>query len=71
VQLRASVLLRRQPTLPERVLGRRRVRLLRRRFGFVALGIGASLIKPRLVSTPLAITLVTATVVVVFVARMG
>jgi len=41
------VSLRRPPTLPERLLGRRRAKALRRRLGFVALGVGASLIKPR------------------------
>jgi hypothetical protein len=35
------------PTLPERLLGRRRVRVLRRRLGFVAVGLGLTLLRPK------------------------
>lgn len=38
---------RRPPTLLERVLGRRRARLVRRRLGLAAVGVGVSLLRPR------------------------
>jgi hypothetical protein len=50
------VSLRRPPTLAERLLGRRRAKVLRRRLGFLALGVGASLIKPRATWTRSSIT---------------
>jgi hypothetical protein len=48
--------LRRPPTALEQLLGRRRAKALRRRLGFVALGAGLSLLKPRTRWTPLAMT---------------
>jgi hypothetical protein len=50
------VSLRRPPTVVEQLLGRRRAKALRRRFGFLALGVGASLLKPRTTWTPWAMT---------------
>jgi len=35
------------PTLAERVLGRRRARVLRRRVGFAAVGVGLALLRPK------------------------
>jgi hypothetical protein len=50
------VSLRRPPTVLEQLLGRRRARALRRRLGFLALGAGASLLRPRTLWSPLAMT---------------
>lgn len=38
---------RRPPTIPERLLGRRHARILRRRLGLFALGAGYTLLRPR------------------------
>jgi hypothetical protein len=46
---------RRPPTLIERIVGRRRARRLRRRVGLVAVGLGASMLRPR--PAPLALGL--------------
>jgi hypothetical protein len=35
------------PTLLERLLGRRRARLVRRRFGLAAVGVGLALLRPK------------------------
>jgi hypothetical protein len=50
------VSLRRPPTVADRLFGRRRAKALRRRLGFLALGVGASLLKPRATWTPSAVT---------------
>jgi hypothetical protein len=52
--MRVPVPARRKPTLLERVLGRRRVRQLRRQFGYLALGASYKLLKPRNRLVPLA-----------------
>jgi hypothetical protein len=49
----------------ERLLGRRRARLLRRRLGFIAFGAGASLLKPRTRWAPLAMTAAVALTLIV------
>jgi hypothetical protein len=45
--MRVSLAVRRPPNRLERMLGRRRARLLRRRLGLVALGTGVTLLRPR------------------------
>ena len=42
------MLVRRPPTLLERVLGRKRAKRARRRLGYVALGTGFTILKPAL-----------------------
>jgi hypothetical protein len=59
------VSLRRPPTALEQLLGRRRAKALRRRLGFLALGAGASLLRPRTTWSPLAITGIAALTLVV------
>ena len=54
--MRVSLPTRRPPGLLEHVLGRRRAKVVRRRLGFVALGLGYSLLKPRSKVVPLALT---------------
>jgi len=44
--MRVSLPTRRPPGLLEHALGRRRARIVRRRLGFVALGVSYSLLKP-------------------------
>jgi len=53
--MRVSLPTRQPPGLLEQLVGRRRARVLRRRFGFVALGLGYSLLKPRSRILPVAI----------------
>ena len=42
------MLLRRPPTLLERVLGKKRAKRVRRRLGYAALGAGVTMLKPAL-----------------------
>jgi hypothetical protein len=42
------MLLRRPPTLLERLLGRKRAKRARRRLGYLALGTGVAMLKPAL-----------------------
>lgn len=53
--MRATVPFRRRPSVVERVLGKRRARVLRRRFGLVAVGFGLSLLKPRRPVAPMVV----------------
>ena len=62
--MRVSLPTRRPPDLLEQVLGRRRAKVLRRRFGFLALGVGYSLVKPRSKVVPLIIVVCTCALVV-------
>ena len=57
--MRVSLPTRQPAGLLEQVLGRRRARIVRRRLGFVALGLGYSLLKPRSRVAPVAITAAT------------
>jgi hypothetical protein len=61
--MRVSV--RRPPTVLEQLLGRRRARALRRRLGFLALGAGVSLLKPRARWAPLVMSVAVVLAVVV------
>jgi hypothetical protein len=65
--MRVSFPTRRPPTLLEQLLGRRRARLVRRRLGFVTLGMSYSLLKPRSRFLPAAVT-VSAALALAFVA---
>ena len=69
--MRATVPFRRQPTFFERVLGRRRARVLRRRFGLLFIGFGVSLVKPRLGAAHVAVSLAIAVVAVSALALLG
>ena len=53
--MRVSLSTRRPPSLLEQLVGRRRTRLLRRRLGFVALGVSYSMLKPRSKVVPTAV----------------
>jgi hypothetical protein len=59
------VSLHRDPSTLEQLLGRRRARSLRRRLGFIAVGTGLSLLKPRTRWAPLALTAVVVLAVVI------
>lgn len=50
------VSLRPPPSRLEELLGRRRAKVLRRRLGLLALGAGASLLRPRVRLAPIALT---------------
>ena len=50
--MRVSLPARRPPTLLEQLVGRQRVRWLRRRLGLAALGMSYSLLKPRSRAVP-------------------
>jgi hypothetical protein len=56
--MRVSLPTRHPPSLLEQLLGRRRARILRRRLGFVALGVGYSLVRPRSRILPVALVAV-------------
>jgi hypothetical protein len=70
--MRLPLLRQPPPTLAERLLGRRRARVLRRRVGFAAVGAGLTLLrpKPRMRVTPLLLVLV-AVVLCTAVAGIG
>jgi hypothetical protein len=63
--MRVSLPTRRPPGLLEQLLGRRRARIVRRRLGFVALGVGYSLLKPRSRVAPVAVVAGALTLLVV------
>ncbi|HEX4820208.1 MAG TPA: hypothetical protein VFV00_08375 [Acidimicrobiales bacterium] len=65
--MRVSLPTRRPPGLLEQLLGRRRARVVRRRLGFVALGVSYSMLKPRSRVVPAAIAVCTLVVLVSFV----
>jgi hypothetical protein len=65
------VSLRRPPTVAERLLGRRHAKAIRRRLGFLALGVGASLLKPRATWTPSAATVAVVLAVIVGVSTQA
>ena len=68
--MRVSLPTRRPPGLLEHWFGRRRARTLRRRLGFVALGVSYSLLKPRSRALPVAITAGVSLVAVVAVTQL-
>jgi hypothetical protein len=59
------VSLRRPPSTLEQLLGRRRARVLRRRLGYIAIGAGVSLLKPRARWAPVALTAAVALTLIV------
>jgi hypothetical protein len=61
---------RREPTALERILGRRRARMLRRRLGVLALGCGYSLVRPRRTTTWTAATATMSAVLLVAVVAL-
>jgi hypothetical protein len=62
------LVVRRPPNALERLLGRRRVRRLRRRVGLAALGTGIFLLRPRRSRVPVVATWVVAAALAVTVA---
>ena len=68
--MRVSLPTRQPAGLLEQVLGRRRARIVRRRLGFVALGLGYSLLKPRSRVTPVALLGVASVLTVLAVAHL-
>ena len=69
--MRVSLPRRQPPGLLEQVLGRRRARMVRRRLGFVALGVGYTLLKPRTRWMPAAMVGGLAAAAVVLVTHMA
>ena len=55
VHMRVSLPTRRPPTMLEQLLGRRRARVVRRRLGVVAIGLGYTLLRPRSKVVPVAL----------------
>ena len=69
--MRVSLPSQQPPGLLEQVLGRRRARTVRRRLGFVALGVGYTLLKPRVRWRPAAMVVSVTAVAIFLVAHVA